>query len=57
MERHKLIRGGSSSARGGCDEASGPSICDGDVDGVDVIMGVVVIDCSDDDTGEHDGIG
>ena len=57
MECRKLIGGGSSSAGGGCDEASGPSICGGDADGEDVIVGVVVVDGSDDDPGEHDGMG
>ena len=55
MECRKLIEKGSSSVGGGCGEASGPSICGGDVDGDDVIVGVVV-DGSDDDPGEHGGI-
>ena len=57
MERCKLIGGGSSSAGGGCGEASGPSICGGDVDGDDVIVGIVVLDGSDSDSGEHGGMG
>ena len=57
MERCKLFEGGSSLAGGGCDEASGPNICGGDVDGDYVIVGVEVVDGSDDDPGEHGGIG
>ena len=57
MERHKLIGGGSNSAGGSCGKASGPSICGGDVDGNDVVVGVVVMDGSDNDPGEHGGMG